>query len=103
MKRLLFFVAVLGLAGCAGARPELGLGGGYSYQRISPDTYKIDVMESRFATTGEAENLFREASEKVIESNHCSGYKIASYSTYLENAVYGAAIPKIEGKIICLR
>ncbi|HQT27059.1 MAG TPA: hypothetical protein PLK99_10785, partial [Burkholderiales bacterium] len=88
--------------GCANIRPGLGLGWSYTYKRIAPDTYKVHVSESRFASTGEAEELFKEASEKVVEVNHCGGYRIISYSTYLKSAFPMASIPEIEGKIICL-
>ncbi len=97
------FCMMLFLAGCASSRPEVGLGWGYNYQRIAPDTYSVHVRESRFASTAEAENLFVVASKKVIEANQCRSYRIKSYSPSLESAFLGASIPVIDGEIICLR
>ena len=95
------FAAVM-LAGCSFVRPKMGLDWKYSYQRIAPDTYKIHVEETRFASEGEAADLFKVAAAKVSQVNHCASYSIKQYSRYLEDAYLGASIPIIEGEIVCL-
>lgn len=95
-------LAAVMLAGCAYVRPKVGLGWKYSYQRIAPDTYKIHIEETRFASEGEAANLFRVAAAKISQINHCASYSIQSYSRYLDYAYLGASIPVIEGDIVCL-
>lgn len=101
MNRLLL-LALAVLAGCASVRPGIGLGWNYSYKRIAPDRYRIHVTESRFASSGDVDELFREASEKVAKLNHCGGYRVVSYSPYLKSAFPTGSIPEIEGEIICL-
>ncbi len=102
MMRMLILAFVF-FAGCAEMRPDSGRGWGYSYKRIAPDTYHIHVSGNRFTSTGDAENLFRKASNKVAELNHCRDYKVETYSTYIDNTLYGAGDPEIDGNIICLR
>lgn len=102
MNKVLVICLAALTAGCVGLRPKIGLGWDYSYKRIAPDTYSIHISESRMASTAEAEDLFRVASRKVVELNHCRDYRITSYSRYLEYAFLGAAIPVIDGEIVCL-
>ena len=102
MIRLPVLMIAAGLAGCAIGGPQVGLTWDYSYKRISDDTYQIHVKQNRFATNGDAEKMFRDASKKVADENHCRDYRIKSYSRYLENAFPWASIPVIEGEIVCL-
>lgn len=101
MIRLFLLMAAI-LAGCASVRPQVGAGWEYTAKPVAPDTFKIHVKESRFASTEEVESLFRVAAGKVAELNHCRDYKITAYSPYLENAFIWASIPVIDGEIICL-
>lgn len=98
-----FLLMAATLSGCAYVRPKVGLGWEYRYQMVSPDRYKIHVEESRFSSEGDADNLFRVASAKVSDANHCRDYRIIAYSSYLDYAFLGAAIPVIDGEITCLR
>lgn len=98
----LLLLAAAWLAGCAYLRPKIGFDWKYSYKRIAPDTYRIHVEETRFASEGDAENLFRVAAGRVSKLNQCTSYSIKSYSRYLDYAFLGASIPVVEGEIVCL-
>ena len=94
-----------GLLLCACAdriRPGLGLDWNARYKEISPGIFHIHVAEGRFSGISAADDLFRVTAQKVVDLNHCSGYRIRSYSTYLKDAFPAAAVPVIEGEIECL-
>jgi hypothetical protein len=96
-------VLLAALAGCETVQSRLGVNWEHSYRDLGSDTYRITAKESRFANSGDSDQLFRAAAQEIVAAKGCRDYQVLSYFIRTEPAFPASGRAVVEGDIRCLR